>query len=124
MFEKAQTFVRGMAAALELEARQAGVLRSVEATHVSRWLHALGNGLYQASQQEYVGKTLLLYGASSPDDLRELGWYVAVHNDYYQGGAHHTFWLMTKGTTCFKGEGLTDEAALDLIRKQVEEHAA
>ena len=46
--------------------------------------------------------------------LREQGWFVAVHNDYRQGGRHHTFWLFTdQGTGRFvKGEGETDEAAV------------
>lgn len=54
--------------------------------------------------------------AGSPDDLRALGWSVAVHNDYRLHGVSYTFWLMTKGDRCVKGEGLTDADALNAIR--------
>ena len=66
----------------------------------------------------------------SPDDLRELGLMVAVHNDYRLGGVPHTFWLMTWDTgqpsnrpviRSFKGEGKTDAEALDKIRAQFAE---
>jgi len=53
---------------------------------------------------------------ASPDDLRALGWAVAVHNDYRLNGVAHTFWLLTKGDRCIKGEGPTDAAALNVIR--------
>jgi len=51
-----------------------------------------------------------------PDDLRALGWSVAVHNDYRLNGTRHTFWLLTRGNECRKGEGNTDAEALDQIR--------
>lgn len=57
---------------------------------------------------------------SSPDDLRENGWMVAVHNDYRQNGASFTFWLLTKGQRCIKGEGSTDSEALNRIRAGLE----
>lgn len=57
--------------------------------------------------------------ASSADDLRALGWSVAVHNDYRLNGEPHTFWLFTKGTRCLKGEGRTDAEALAQVRRQV-----
>ncbi len=45
-------------------------------------------------------------------ELREHGWMVAVHNDYTLGGQRHTFWLLTKGDRCVKGEARTDKEAL------------
>lgn len=51
-----------------------------------------------------------------PDDLRALGWMVAVHNDYTLDGHKCTFWLLTNGDRCIRGEGLTDAVALDEIR--------
>lgn len=56
---------------------------------------------------------------SSPNDLRAAGWSVAVHNDYKLADVAHTFWLMTKGNECRKGEGRTDAEALDQIRRQL-----
>lgn len=53
---------------------------------------------------------------SSPDDLRALGWSVGVHNDFRQDGKTMTFWLMTFGQRCVKGEAETDAEALDQIR--------
>jgi hypothetical protein len=66
---------------------------------------------------------------STPADLRAAGLTVAVHNDYMLNGERHTFWLMTyaippekvairSGITrlAFKGEGKTDQEALDRIR--------
>jgi len=55
----------------------------------------------------------------TPFDLRCLGWSVAVHNDYKLNGARFTFWLLTKGDRCVKGEGQTDLQALDTIRAQL-----
>lgn len=64
-----------------------------------------------------------LYERSIPDDLRDKGLTVAVHNDYRQNGTRHTFWLMTLDhkdqCLAFKGEGETDAIALDQIRTQV-----
>lgn len=51
-----------------------------------------------------------------PEDIRALGWAVAVHNDYRLDGVKHTFWLFTKSDRCMKGEGLTDAEALNEIR--------
>ena len=53
---------------------------------------------------------------SLPEDIRNKGWAVAVHNDYRLNGEKHTFWLFTKGDFAIKGEGLTDAEALDAIR--------
>jgi hypothetical protein len=51
--------------------------------------------------------------------LRGSGWMVAVHNDYRLNGVNHTFWLLTKGNRFIKGEGLTDEEALDSAFDQI-----
>lgn len=53
---------------------------------------------------------------SSPDDIRALGWAVAVHNDYRQFGTPCTFWLFTKGDRAVKGEGASDAEALNKVR--------
>lgn len=58
-----------------------------------------------------------------PDDLRATGWMVAVHNDYRQTLStglklSMTFWLVVKGSTALKGEGVSDEEALGQIRQQ------
>lgn len=65
----------------------------------------------------------------SPDDLRELGLQVAVHNDSRLNGERYTFWLMTytppgdyrRATYAFRGEGKTDREALDQIRARFAE---
>lgn len=54
--------------------------------------------------------------AESVNDLRSAGWTVAVHNDYRLNGKPHTFWLFTKGDRAIKGEGSTDQEALDQCR--------
>ncbi len=54
-----------------------------------------------------------------PDDLRAEGWAVAVHNDYRLNGQPHTFWLFTKNGRCVKGEGRTDDEALNACRAEV-----
>ena len=66
----------------------------------------------------------LAWQKGTPDDLRFLGWRVAIHNDYRQEGRDHTFWLMTLNVSegrmiALKGEGRDDEDALDSIREQV-----
>lgn len=53
---------------------------------------------------------------ASPEDIRALGWVVAVHNDYRLNGVPHTFWLFTKDGREVHGEGLTDAAALNCVR--------
>jgi hypothetical protein len=52
--------------------------------------------------------------------LRARGWVVAVHNDYRLDGELHTFWLFTKGDRCAKGEGTSDEAALEAVVAEVD----
>lgn len=54
------------------------------------------------------------------DELRALGWMVAVHNDYRLRGLPHTFWLFTKEGQAVKGEGRTDREALDQVRAQIQ----
>ena len=54
-------------------------------------------------------------------DLREMGWMVAVHNDYRIGHDYFTFWLFTKGPYCVKGEGATDLDALRQCAKKASE---
>jgi hypothetical protein len=59
----------------------------------------------------------------SPNDLRRLGFTVAVHNDYRLEDKNHTFWLLTRKmedgvVRAFKGEGPTDGHALDEIRAE------
>jgi hypothetical protein len=46
-------------------------------------------------------------------EFRKNGWMVAIHNDYRQNGNLFTFWLFTKGGWCVKGEGSTDEEAIE-----------
>ena len=55
-----------------------------------------------------------------PDDIRAQGWMVAVHNDYTLNGERYTFWLFTKGDRAVKGEGRTDEEALNEIRRKLD----
>ncbi len=57
--------------------------------------------------------------AKNPDDLRAMGWLVAVHNDYTLNGERFTFWLFTKGERAVKGEGKTDADALKVVRERV-----
>lgn len=53
-------------------------------------------------------------------ELRAAGWRVAVHNDYRVGGEDFTFWLLTRGCLCVRGEGPTDEEALAACVREVE----
>lgn len=59
---------------------------------------------------------------ASPDDIREMGWAVAVHNDYRMNGRPYTFWLFTKNNRAVKGEGSTDVEALRQIRTALASH--
>jgi len=53
-----------------------------------------------------------------PNDLRQNGWAVAIHNDYRLDGEQHTFWLFTNNEGNYlKGEGKTDAEALNQIRE-------
>lgn len=60
------------------------------------------------------------FRAGCADDLRAVGWSVAVHNDYTLRGEHFTFWLLTKNERAVRGEGRTDAAALNQIRKRLD----
>ena len=52
-------------------------------------------------------------------ELREAGWAVAIHNDYWQNGIQRTFWLFTNRSGFWiKGEGDTDMEALMECDKQ------
>lgn len=60
---------------------------------------------------------------SVPDDIREAGWMVAVHNDYRLNGKFYTFWLFTSTAitddltkASVQGEGQSDAIALNQIR--------
>ncbi len=55
------------------------------------------------------------------NELRTLGWTVAIHNDYAIDGVHHTFYLFTKGNHFVKGEAQTDLEALAICRYQADE---
>lgn len=72
---------------------------------------------------EYVKGVKFLFGSNTPDDIRKLGYSVAVHNDYKMHGIDCTFWLFTKlidnQLIAFKGEGILDTIALDQIREQI-----
>ena len=79
-------------------------------------------------QIEELQKRGWTYMRSTPEDLRAAGLMVAAHNDYTLNGKRMVFWLLTYTpppekqafrdyrTIAFKGEGETDEEALDLIR--------
>jgi hypothetical protein len=54
------------------------------------------------------------------DELRAKGWRVSSHNDYILGGEFFTYWLFTKGHICAKGEGRTDEEAIQEVMKHIE----
>lgn len=51
--------------------------------------------------------------------LRQVGWSVAVHNDYRLNGEPMTFWLLTHPSGRWvKGEGNTDEMALAICTNE------
>ena len=59
------------------------------------------------------------YQPNTPGDIRAEGWLVAVHNDYHLNEKFHTFWLFTKDDRAVKGEGESDEHALNQVRKKI-----
>lgn len=61
---------------------------------------------------------------SYADDIRAQGWTVAVHNDYRLNHEPHTFWLFTKGDRNVKGEGRTDDEALNQVRAAIASFSA
>lgn len=80
--------------------------------------HERGGPLTNDEMQAYDRITDALR-AKNPDDLRAMGWSVAVHNDYKINGEPFTFWLFTKGERAVKGEGKTDAEALKVVRERV-----
>lgn len=88
--------------------------RLAEATNDAEVLsHRVGELEEQLSRGASLATTTL-------DSLRSRGWAVAVHNDYRLNGKPHTFWLLTKGGRCVKGEGETDEEALRQAQEQAD----
>jgi hypothetical protein len=79
------------------------------------------NALQDAMLQAMVQPPPEIRDAAKPDDLREAGWMVAVHNDYTLNGAQRTFWLLTNPRTgnFLKGEGASDAEALSQIRDKL-----
>ena len=57
--------------------------------------------------------------ASVPDDIRALGWTVAVHSDYRHGAALYTRWIFIQHEKAVRGEGETDRDALNVVRVQL-----
>lgn len=92
--------------------------------YMSPYLTGLA-GIFLNSQtrQQDIKELGLTFGSSSPDDLRKLGFTVAVHNDYRTHDIDCTFWLLTRlinnQLIAFKGEGISDIIALDIIREQI-----
>ena len=68
------------------------------------------------AERDALREQVRVLSEALPNDIRELGWSVAVHNDYRLAGVAHTFWLFTNGGNCVKGEGKTDEEALNQVR--------
>lgn len=92
--------------------------------YMSPYLTGLAGIFINSQKREQDIKELgLTFGSNSPDDLRKLGFTVAVHNDYRMHDTDCTFWLFTKLTNdkliAFKGEGISDIIALDIIREQI-----
>jgi phosphotransferase system HPr-like phosphotransfer protein len=74
------------------------------------------------AQLERIAERLWKSSRSSCADLRKSGLTVAVHNDYRLDGKSMTFWLFTAEhqgqVIALKGEGESDEEALDAVRAQ------
>ncbi|BCH33166.1 hypothetical protein MesoLjLc_50960 [Mesorhizobium sp. L-8-10] len=79
-------------------------------------LHLLGEKARSVLASSQPAHAVPADNAGSPNDIRALGYAVAVHNDYRINGVAHTFWLFTKDGKAIKGEGLTDADALNQIR--------
>lgn len=94
-------------------------------TRHASMLAAFANQLLRAgvaatpAPESVLRTAISAYKESVPDDLRFMGWSVAVHNDYRVNGVPHTFWLLTKNGRAIKGEGETDGEALNIVREQV-----
>lgn len=53
--------------------------------------------------------------------MKELGWLLAIHNDYVQGGKVCAFWLFTRHDGRFvKGEGPGDIMGLEFCLRSAE----
>lgn len=92
--------------------------------YMSPYLTGLAGIFINSQKREQDIKELeLKFGSNSPDDLRKLGFTVAVHNDYKMNDTDCTFWLLTKlinnHLIALKGEGISDIIALDIIREQI-----
>lgn len=75
-------------------------------------LRAAADLIEQSGRAACASDALRLASAVTADDMRALGWAVAVHNDYRLHGEPHTFWLFTRDGCAIKGEGRTDAEAL------------
>jgi hypothetical protein len=100
-----ETFFQGAAIALVEEIVGVPLTPGATAHRVAKFKSALLRAYDLGAAKE--GKA---------DDIRALGWTVAVHNDYRQNGEAHTFWLFTKNGRAIKGEGRTDAEALNQVR--------
>jgi len=88
--------------------------------HPTSILEVKDNTIAEAKQEG--AKWLLSRGVakesvpSELNEIRKLGWSVAVHNDYFIKGKFHTFWLFTNPDGRYlKGEGETDKEALGKV---------
>ena len=84
---------------------------------MDRWPQWFGPKGMRSNEQLRFMLDLAQVLAASPAErtlasLRADGWAVAIHNDYNQNGKSFTFWLLTKGNRCVRGEALTDAEAL------------
>lgn len=92
-----------------------------------KWLKGMaqegGKGVVNNIDARALGRVaceLDVLQAASSVDIRQRGWMVAVHNDYTLNEERYTFWLMTKGDRCVKGEGKCDQEALAEIRAKID----
>jgi hypothetical protein len=98
------------------------IVRAAKGLPLGMWARGvllLAAGPHHHSRDTCVSLLRAMVEASSPNDMRADGWSVAVHNDYRLNGRPHTFWLLTRGFECVKGEAENDAAALDDIRRQL-----
>jgi hypothetical protein len=72
--------------------------------------------------QEWTGQSTndAVQAAMLLHSFRLGGWRVAAHNDYMMRGLLYTFWLLTNGIYCAKGEGLTDLEAIIEVKKAID----
>jgi len=55
--------------------------------------------------------------------LRGGGWMVVCHNDYWLKGELYTFWSFARGREYVKGEGRSDQEALEECEANIEAEA-